>query len=70
MNSRIEIAQERLERALQRIDAALLRGSAPGTDLPDRDALATENAELRRQNAEIGERLDRAIDRLRSILNR
>jgi hypothetical protein len=70
MNSRVEIAYERLERALQRIDTALARKAVGNTADLSAAALAAENAELRRSNAEIGERLDRAIARIQAILKR
>ena len=68
MNTRIEIAQERLGRALARVDTALARKADPANAATAGDALMAENAELRERQAVIGERLDRAIERLQAIL--
>ena len=68
MNSRIKNAEERVEKAFARIDAALMETvSAQGSNARA-DALEKENAILRKQNDEIASRLDIAIDRLQRIL--
>jgi uncharacterized protein involved in exopolysaccharide biosynthesis len=68
MNSRLEIAQERLGQALARVDTALARKTDPANAAVSRDLLSAENAKLRERQAAIGERLDRAIERLQAIL--
>ncbi|MEX2617995.1 MAG: hypothetical protein WD767_18050 [Alphaproteobacteria bacterium] len=68
MNTRLEIAQERLGRALARVDTALARKADPENAATARDALMTENTKLRERQTAIGERLDRAIERLQAIL--
>ena len=68
MNSRIKNAEERLEKALARIDAASMETvSAQGSNARA-EALEKENAILRKQNDEIASRLDIAIDGLQRIL--
>ena len=68
MNSRLEIAQERLGQALARVDTALGRKANSGNSDRERESLMAENAKLRERQAVIGERLDRAIERLQTIL--
>jgi FtsZ-binding cell division protein ZapB len=68
MNSRLEIAQERLGRALARVDTVLARKMEPDNAAQERETLMAENARLRERQAAIGERLDRAIERLQAIL--
>ena len=68
MNSRIKNAEERVEKAFARIDAALMETvSAQGSNARA-EALEKENAILRKQNDEIASGLDTAIDRLQRIL--
>jgi len=68
MNSRIKNAEERVEKAFARIDAALMETvSAQGSNARA-EALEKENAILRKQNDEIASRLGTAIDRLQRIL--
>lgn len=69
MNSRLKIAEERLEKALQRVDTALA-GMTPGeVDAERLAALEKENAILRNRHGEIAGRLDLAIERLQRVLD-
>ncbi len=68
MNSRLEIAQERLGQALARVDTVLARKVDSGNSGMERESLMAENAKLRERQTAIGERLDRAIERLQTIL--
>ena len=68
MNSRLKSAEERLEKALARVDAAGSQ-SAQALALENRLAAAElENATLREQRDEIAGRLDQAIAKLQQVL--
>ena len=68
MNSRLNNAEERLEKALARVDAAIQE--AAGEDRSDSRVvtLERENEALRRQHGEIVDRLDSTIERLQRVL--
>ena len=68
MSSRLKIAEERIEKAVARIDAALARPRQGQNLEPRIAALECKNAVLREQNDEIAVRLDAAIGRLQQIL--
>lgn len=71
---RLNAALDRLERAAQaRLDQP--SGAADGGGAPDDaqlhaelDAVRTENDTLRQANADAGQRLDKAIERLHGVL--
>ena len=73
--SRIQEAQQRLEIAVSRLDAALqqrLNGAEDQADIAtlsqQLEAAQSEYAELQDVTAKVAERLDQTIDRLRKIL--
>ena len=68
MTSRLKNAEERLEKAVERIDAALARSTDKQRSESRLADLESENSALRRQNEEIAGRLDGAIARLQRIL--
>ena len=68
MSSRLKIAEERIEKAIARIDAVLARPRQGQNLEPRIAALECENAVLREQNDEIAVRLGAAIGRLQQIL--
>jgi ABC-type phosphate transport system auxiliary subunit len=68
MNSKLKNAEERLEKALSRIDAVAAQASETGSTGSRFIALEAENAELRERHGEIAGRLDQAIARLQKIL--
>ena len=68
MSSRLKIAEERIEKAIARIDAVLARPRQGQNLEPRIAALECEIAVLREQNDEIAVRLDAAIGRLQQIL--
>lgn len=65
MTSRFKIAEERLEKALGRVDEAITRG---GAENPNVSALEAQNADLRNHQRELANRLDTAIAKLKLIL--
>lgn len=67
--SRLTEAQERLDRAIARLEKAVA-GRANGGDALTRAlaAVRDENRALREVNDAVGHRLDAAIDRLRQVL--
>ena len=74
--SRIQEAQQRLEIAINRLDAALqqrLNGTGDQADIAtlsqQLEAAQSEYAELQDVTAQVAERLDQTIDRLRKILD-
>ena len=74
--SRIQEAQQRLEIAINRLDAALqqrLNGTEDQADIAtlsqQLEAAQSEYAELQDVTAKVAERLDQTIDRLRKILD-
>ena len=69
MNSRIKIAEERLEKALQRVDKALAGMTSDRADGERLAALEKENDILRKRHVEMAGRLDRAIERLQRALD-
>lgn len=69
MNQKFRKAEERLEKALQRIDAAIedsLNAKSGASSMADLEA---ENKILRQRNDDIAARLDRAVEKLQRILN-
>lgn len=68
MNSKLKNAEERLEKALSRIDTAAARPTETRPSGACFVALEAENAELRERHSEITGRLDQAIARLQQIL--
>lgn len=71
--ARLEEAQKRLERALDRLDAATTRkrdaGGVPADLSRALDDANRRQAALEARQREIGKRLDAAIGRLRAVLN-
>ena len=68
MSSRLKNAEERIEKAIARMDAALARPRQEQNSKPRFAALECENTVLRKKNDEIAIRLDAAISRLQQIL--
>ena len=68
ISSRLKNAEERIEKAVARIDAALARPRQGQYLEPRIAALECENTVLRKQNDEIAVRLGAAIGRLQQIL--
>jgi len=71
--ARLEDAQKRLERALDRLEAATVHkrdaGGAPADLSEALDEAGRRQAALESRQREIGKRLDAAIGRLRAVLN-
>jgi len=68
MNSKLKNAEERLEKALSRIDAVAAQSSETRPSGARFVALEAENADLRARHGEITGKLDQAIARLQQIL--
>lgn len=72
--SRLQAARDRLEQAVDKLEAAAeeserLSGHAPSELSDALNAVREENASLHETNKAVGNRLDRIIDRLRSVLD-
>lgn len=74
MTPRLEVASQRLQAALSRIESALANRLPAGEadrlrELTDQlSATRAENQELAAANVSVAARLDSAIDRLRAVL--
>ncbi len=68
MTSRLELAQERLDKALTRVAAAVARENVDDETNAELEELAKAHAQLRERHAEIAVRLDSTIDRMRRAL--
>ncbi len=68
MSSRFKTAEERLDKAMARVDAAAVNPANDRGSGARLVALENENQELRTRHSEIAGRLDQAIDRLQRIL--
>lgn len=72
--SRLQAARDRLEQAVDKLEAAAeqserLTGPGPAEMSEALDAVREENTTLHETNKAVGNRLDRIIDRLRSVLD-
>jgi len=66
----LDQAQERLDKAVARLESALENGAGnSGKQRKDLEAADRENAVLKEINRTIGQRLDSAIDRLQVALD-
>ena len=68
MTSRLKIAEERLEKALGRVDAAVASNGAEKEADPNVAEIEAQNAALRDQQKNLANRLDSAIARLKHVL--
>ena len=71
--SRLDTAHQRLEQAVDRLDAAIranrrLTGDDPSALADELAAVRAENATLVRNGEQISSRLDSAIDKIRTVL--
>lgn len=66
---KMDRAEDRLNQAVTRLEAALEKGGANGSeDTEELEAARAENAVLKELNRTVGRRLDAAIERLQGAL--
>jgi hypothetical protein len=68
MTTRLKIAEERLEKALVRVDAAVASNGAKKEADPNVAGIQAQNTALRDQQQNLANRLDSAIAHLRHVL--
>lgn len=69
MTSRLKIAEERLEKALGRVNAAVARNAAEKEADSSVAEIEAQNTALRDQQQNFANRLDSAIARLKNVLD-